>query len=67
MLLIQGSILLEGPVSLLPSVSALIKLILCASRHVVYVYWNQVVILYELVAHSSITIFLGWIQIHPHI
>ena len=52
---IQGSILLEGPVSLLSSVSALGKLLLRSSRHVVYVAWTQVMVVYEIVSHSSIT------------
>ena len=67
MLLMQGNIILEGPVSILPSVSALIKLLLRSSCHVVYIAWTQVMIVYEIVADSSITMFLDWLQIRPHI
>ena len=38
-----------------------------AIRHVVYVDWTQLSIVYELVAHSSTTVFLGWLQIRPRI
>ena len=65
MLLMQGRILIEGPVSLFPSVSALINILLHASRHVVYVVWTQLMVLYDTVAHSIIMIFLGWLQIRP--
>ena len=61
LLLMQGGILIEYPISILPS--ALIKLIFRASRHMVYVSWSKVVIIYEIVAHSSIKMFLGWIQV----
>ena len=66
-LLMKASILLKGPVSLLPSVSALINILLHASLHVFYGAWTQVVIVYELVAHSYITMFLVWIRIRPRI
>ena len=66
-LLMKASILLKGPVSLLPSVSALSKLLFCASCHVVCVAWTKVVIIYELVAHYSVTVFLGWLQVRPYI
>ena len=55
---VQVIILLKLLVYLFPIVSGLIKLLLRASRHVVYIVWTQVVILYEIVAHSSITMFL---------
>ena len=67
LLLMQGSILLGGLVSILPNVSALIKLLLQASRHAVYVDWTKVVFVYELVFHSSISMFLVWLQIRPKI
>ena len=63
----QGSILLEVPVSLFPSVRLLRNIFLRASRHVVYVAWTQVMVVYELVSYYFITIFLSWIQICPHI
>ena len=57
--LMKGSILLEGTVSLFSRLSALINILLRTSCHVVYVAWTQVIIVYKLVAHFSITIFLG--------
>ena len=63
MLLMQDSIFLEGPVSLFSSLGALSKIILRASLHVVYVAWTKAVVVYDLVAYSSITMFLGWLQI----
>ena len=63
LLLTKGSIFLEGPVSLFPSVSALSKFLLRASCHVVYVAWTNVVIIYEFVSNSTITMFLDWIQV----
>ena len=67
LLLIQARIILEVPVSLLPSVSGQVELLLRASRHMVYVAWTQVMVLYELVDHSSTTILILWLQIHPYI
>ena len=58
LLFMQGSILLKGPVSLLPSVSALSNILLHASLHVFYGAWTQVVIVYKLVAHPYITMFI---------
>ena len=63
--LMQGSILLKCPVSLFLRVSALSKLVICASHIVVYVTWTQVVIVYAFLSHSFITMFLGWLQIRP--
>ena len=62
---VKGSILLEGPIYLSPNVSVLSKLLLCASRHVVYVDCTKVVIIYELVDHPSIMMFIEWIQLRP--
>ena len=67
LLLMKGRILLESPIYLLPGVSVLNKLLLCTSRHVVYVALHQVVIVYELVAHYSITMFIDSLQIRPRI
>ena len=58
----QGSIILEGTVYLIPSLCAMSKLIFCDSCHMVDVAWTKILIIYELVAHPSVTIFLGWIQ-----
>ena len=63
--LMQGIILLEGLVYIFRSVSALENILLRARQHVVYVAWTQVMVVYELVYHFSITLFLGWIQIRP--
>ena len=46
LLLMQGIITIEGTVYILSSVSALIKLHLCASLHMVYVAWTEVMIVY---------------------
>ena len=54
---------LKGLVYLFPCVSALSNLLLRVSRHMVYAAWAKVVIIYELVDHYSITMFLGWLQI----
>ena len=59
LLLMKGNIFIEGKFYFLPSVSALRKLLLCAIIHMVYVAWTKVVIIYELLAHYSITIFLA--------
>ena len=59
LLLMRGSILLAGPVSLIYSLISLRNILLGTSCHVFYVAWTQVIIVYKLVAHSSITIFLG--------
>ena len=67
LLLMQGSIILTGPVSIFPSVSELINLLLCAIFHVVYVAWTQVMVAYDLVAYSSVTIIIEWLQIRPRI
>ena len=67
LILMQGRIFIEVPVYLLPSVSALSKILLCASRHVVNVAWTKVVIVYEILSHFPITMFLGWLQILPRI
>ena len=61
----QGSIFLEGPIPLFPSISALGELLLRFIRHVVYVAWTKLMIIYELVAQSSITILLGWLEVFP--
>ena len=47
MLLIQGSIFSKGLVILLPSVSALVELLLSARRHMAYVSWTQVMVVHE--------------------
>ena len=65
MILMQGSIFLEGLVPLLPSVYALIKLLLHARFHMFYVAWTKVVIIDEIVNHPSVTMFLGWLQVRP--
>ena len=62
LILMKGIILLKYPVSIYPSVSVLSKLLFCASYHVLYVAWNKFVNIYELVDHSYITIFLGWLH-----
>ena len=67
MLLTQGRIFLEGPVYPFSSVSSLSQLLLCASRHVVFISCTKVVIIYEFLAYSSIMMFLGWIKICPSI
>ena len=59
LLFMKGSILIEGPVSILPIVSALGELLICAIHHVIYLAWNQVMALYELVDHFLITMLLG--------
>ena len=59
LILMQGSIFLEGLVPLLPSVYALIKLLLHARFHMFYVAWTKVVIIDEIVNHPSVTMFLG--------
>ena len=66
-LLMQGSILLDGQVSIFPNVSSLSNIFLCASHHVVYVAWTQVVVVYEVVVHSSIKMFTGWLQLPPRV
>ena len=65
LILMQGSIFNEGPVSISPSVGALRNLLLCASQHGVYVLWTNIVIVYEILSHPSIMMFLAWIQIRP--
>ena len=65
LILMQGSIFLEGLVPLLPSVYALIKLLLHARFHMFYVAWTKVVIIDEIVNHPSVTMFLGWLQVRP--
>ena len=67
LLLMKGSIFIEGPVSLLPSVYALSKLIFGSSSHMIYVDCTNLVNINELVIHISVTIFLSWIQIRPYI
>ena len=64
-LLMQGSKFLEGLVTLFPSVSALCTLLLHTSCHVVYVVWNQVMVLYEILSQSSIKMIIGWLEEHP--
>ena len=51
LLLMQGRIFLKGTVSILPIVIELTKLLLRTSLHTVYVAWNKVVNIYELVSH----------------
>ena len=67
LIFMQGSIFLEGLVSLLPIVYALRKLLLRASWHMVYVDWTKVVIIDELETHPSVTMFLSWIQVRLYI
>ena len=67
LLLMQGSILLEISVSLFPSVSALGDLLLRSICHMVYFAWTQVMVVYAIAAHYSITMLLVWIQIRPRI
>ena len=67
LLLMQYSIFLEGSVSLFPSVNSLSNLLLHAIRHVVYFSCGKVVIVCELVSHSSITMFIGWLHIRTRI
>ena len=67
LLLMQGSIFIDVSVPLFPSASALDELLLRARHHVVYVAWNQVMVVYELVAQSSVTMLLGWLEVHPHV
>ena len=43
-LLVQGSIFIKGPIPLLPSVTALGDILLRASRHVIYVSGDQLMI-----------------------
>ena len=59
LLLMQDIILLEGPFYILPSEGALSKIFFRASRHVVYVACIQVMVVYEIVAHYFIIIFIG--------
>ena len=61
--LVQGSIFLKGPIPLFPSVSTLGDILLCASRHVVYVTCTQVMVVYEPEAQSSITILLICLEV----
>ena len=63
LLIMQGVILLEVPVYFLPSVGALIKIFLRSSCHMVDVSWTKIMVIYDLVIHPSVTIFLGWIQV----
>ena len=61
----QGSIFLEGPVSILHSVCELSKLLFGASFYMVCDSWTKVVIIDELLTHPSVIIFLGWLHIRP--
>ena len=63
--LVQGSIFLKGQITIFPSVSALGKLLLLVIRHVVYVAWTQVMVVYYTDAQSSITMLLIWIEVCP--
>ena len=61
LLLIQGSIFLEGQVYLLLSVCALSKLIFGAICLMIYVAYTKVLIINELVTHPSAMMFHGWL------
>ena len=58
LLLMQDIITLKCLGSIFPILSALSKMLSPVSPHVVYVAWTKLVIIYELVAHSSSTVLI---------
>ena len=65
LLLMQGRIFLKGPIPLFPSITALVKLLLRAIHHVVYVAGTHVMIVNEHESQSPITVLLIWIEVRP--
>ena len=63
--LMQGGIILKGPVYFLLSLGALIKILFCARYHIIGVAWAKIMFIGELVTHTYVTMFLGWIQVRP--
>ena len=49
----------------LPSVPALGDILLCASRHVIYVFGNQVMVVNDPESQSPITMLLSWLEVRP--
>ena len=65
MFLLQGSIFFKGPILLLPSVTALVELLLRTSRHVIDVAGTQVMILNYHDSQSLITMLLIRFKVPP--
>ena len=65
LLLMQGIIFLKSPVSILPSVCELSKILFGDSCHMIYVDWTELVIMNELISHPPDTMFIRWIKIRP--
>ena len=65
MFLLQGSILFKGPIPLLPSVTALVELLLRTSRHVINVAGYQVIIVNDPEFQSPITMLLRRLKVCP--
>ena len=65
LLLMQGIILIECPLSVIPSVCELGKLLYLSICHMVDVYWTKIMIIYEIITPPYVTIFIGWLQVRP--
>ena len=63
--LVQGSIFLKVPIDVLPTVSELGEPLPRYSYNVVYVYWDQVMDLYEPEAQSFIKMLPSWREVRP--